>query len=298
MPTSEPTSTNKLPKLVHRGKVRDSHELTDRKLLMVCTDRVSAYDVVLPNPIPGKGIVLNQLSAFWFNITTHIVPNHFVSLALDDPKSNLSAEIKRRSMVVNKAKRIDIECVARGYITGSALQEYKSTGKIAGTPMPKGLIEGDRFPEPIFTPATKSSEGHDENITIDMMASMIGADLTEELRDITLKVYSYAHEYALKRNIIIADTKMEFGMIEGTITLIDELLTPDSSRFWDNRSRILAKGYKTAPVNFDKQYVRDWLLSQGWNREPPAPMIPEDIVRRTQKRYHEAFRRITNTDIR
>ena len=289
MPTFEPTGTNKLPKLVHRGKVRDSHELSSNKLLMVCTDRISAYDVVLPNPIPGKGIVLNQLSAFWFNITTHIVPNHFVGLTLDDPKSNLSAEIKRRSMVVKKAKRIDIECVARGYITGSALQEYKSTGKIAGTPMPKGLREGDRFPEPIFTPATKSNEGHDENITVDMMASLIGADLTEELKDITLKVYSFAHEYALNRNIIIADTKMEFGIIAGTITLIDELLTPDSSRFWD------ARGYepgKSQP-NFDKQFVRDWLDDNGWDHEPPAPELPDDVVIKTAQRYEEALIRLT-----
>ena len=159
--------------------------------------------------------------------------------------------------------------------------------------MPKGLREGDRFPEPIFTPATKSNEGHDENITVDMMASLIGADLTEELKNITLKVYSFAHEYALNRNIIIADTKMEFGIIAGTITLIDELLTPDSSRFWDKQDPMADN-----PVNYDKQYVRDWLLSQGWNREPPAPMIPEDIVCKTQKRYHEAFRRITNTNIR
>ena len=284
MPTFEPTGTNKLPKLVHRGKVRDSHELSSNKLLMVCTDRISAYDVVLPNPIPGKGIVLNQLSAFWFNITTHIVPTHFVGLTLDDPKSNLSAEIKRRSMVVKKAKRIDIECVARGYITGSALQEYKSTGKIAGTPMPKGLREGDRFPEPIFTPATKSNEGHDENMSIPEVEEMVGKDLADKLAEVSIAVYEYARDFATQKGIIIADTKMEFGLIDGQLHLIDELLTPDSSRFWNADEYSPGK----SQPSYDKQFVRDWLDNEGWDHSPPAPALPEEVVNSTVKKYKEA----------
>ena len=289
MPTFAPTGTNKLPKLVHRGKVRDSHELSSNKLLMVCTDRISAYDVVLPNPIPGKGIVLNQLSAFWFNITTHIVPNHFVGLTLDDPKSNLSAEIKRRSMVVKKAKRIDIECVARGYITGSALQEYKSTGKIAGTPMPKGLREGDRFPEPIFTPATKSNEGHDENISFEQAVEIEGREVAEKVRDLSLQIYTEARNYARERGIIIADTKFEFGKLGDELILIDEVLTPDSSRFWPLDEYEPGRGQHA----FDKQFVRDYLETLDWDKTPPGPTLPDEIIERSQGRYLEAYEKLT-----
>ena len=265
-----------MPDLIYSGKVRDTHDAGNGLLLMVSTDRISAYDVVLPNAIPGKGAVLNQISAFWFAQTEHIVPNHLVQMGLDRA-TDLPESIKRRSMYVRKADRIDIECVARGYITGSALQEYSDAGTVAGLKIPSGMVEGDLFPSPIFTPATKAEEGHDENISVEHMADLIGAELTSKLQNITLKIYDFAHEFALNKGIIIADTKLEFGLIDGNITLIDELLTPDSSRFWDR------DGYQPGSIqpNFDKQFVRDWLNSQKWNREPPAPDLPAEIVSKT-----------------
>ena len=265
-----------MPDLIYSGKVRDTHDAGNGLLLMVSTDRISAYDVVLPNAIPGKGAVLNQISAFWFAQTEHIVPNHLVQMGLDRA-IDLPESIKRRSMYVRKADRIDIECVARGYITGSALQEYSDAGTVAGLKIPSGMVEGDLFPSPIFTPATKAEEGHDENISVEHMADLIGAELTSKLQNITLKIYDFAHEFALNKGIIIADTKLEFGLIDGNITLIDELLTPDSSRFWDR------DGYQPGSIqpNFDKQFVRDWLNSQKWNREPPAPDLPAEIVSKT-----------------
>ena len=283
-----------LNNLIHQGKVRDTHSFRDSQLLMVSTDRISAYDVVMPNGIPNKGAVLNQMSKFWFNLTSHIVPNHLIDLALDIENLDIESSIKRRAMIVHKAQRIDIECVARGYITGSALEEYKLTGRIAGLEIPVGMVEGDKFDQPIFTPATKAEEGHDENITLQEMGNLIGQDLAAQLKDLTLQVYKYAHNYASKKGIIIADTKMEFGFINNEIHIIDELLTPDSSRFWD------ASGYqpgKSQP-NFDKQFVRDWLNSQQWDREPPAPTLPEEIVSKTSTRYEEAFNKLVGTKIR
>ena len=283
-----------LNNLIHQGKVRDTHSFRDSQLLMVSTDRISAYDVVMPNGIPNKGAVLNQMSKFWFNITSHIVPNHLIDLALDIENIDIESSIKRRAMIVHEAQRIDIECVARGYITGSALEEYKLTGRIAGLEIPVGMVEGDKFDQPIFTPATKAEEGHDENITLQEMGNLIGQDLAAQLKDLTLQVYKYAHNYASKKGIIIADTKMEFGFINNEIHIIDELLTPDSSRFWD------ASGYqpgKSQP-NFDKQFVRDWLNSQQWDREPPAPRLPEEIVSKTSTRYEEAFNKLVGTKIR
>ena len=261
---------------------------------MVSTDRISAYDVVMPNAIPDKGAILNQMSVFWFALTRNIVPNHLISFAMDTDTIDIPENVKRRSMIVRKADRIDIECVARGYITGSALQEYKDTGTIAGIDMPQGLREGDRFKDPIFTPATKAETGHDENISIDAMKDIVGEELTNTLERITLEVYDFAHQYALEKNIIIADTKMEFGFIEGQLCLIDELLTPDSSRFWD---RCLYSPGKSQP-NYDKQYVRDWLGSQGWDREHPAPELPKEIVSKTSVRYQEAFDKLTGTKLR
>ena len=278
-----------LPELVHRGKVRDTHDLGDGLLLMVATDRISAFDVVLPTSIPEKGTVLNQLSAFWFDKTSHIVPNHFDALATDRQDLPVPQEVSRRAMVVRRAERIDVECVVRGYITGSAWAEYRRDGTVNGQVMPPGLTEGDRFPEPLFTPTTKAEVGHDENLTMAQMEGMVGAELTGRLAETTKAVYNFAHDLALDKGIIIADTKMEFGTIDGVLILIDELLTPDSSRFWD------ASGYspgKSQP-NFDKQFVRDWLNEQGWDHEPPAPELPADVVQRTHERYLEAFRKLT-----
>ena len=282
-----------MPDLIYSGKVRDTHDAGNGLLLMVSTDRISAYDVVLPNAIPGKGAVLNQISAFWFAQTEHIVPNHLVQMGFDRAK-DLPESIRRRSMYVRKADRIDIECVARGYITGSALQEYSDTGTVAGLKIPPGMVEGDLFPSPIFTPATKAEEGHDENISVEHMAELIGHELTSKLQNITLEIYNFAHEFALNKGIIIADTKLEFGLIDGNITLIDELLTPDSSRFWDK------DGYQPGSIqpNFDKQFVRDWLNSQKWDREPPAPDLPAEIVSKTAVRYEDAFVRITGRNLK
>ena len=282
-----------MPDLIYSGKVRDTHDAGNGLLLMVSTDRISAYDVVLPNAIPGKGAVLNQISAFWFAQTEHIVPNHLVQMGFDRAK-DLPESIRRRSMYVRKADRIDIECVARGYITGSALQEYSDTGTVAGLKIPPGMVEGDLFPSPIFTPATKAEEGHDENISVEHMAELIGHELTSKLQNITLEIYNFAHEFALNKGIIIADTKLEFGLIDGNITLIDELLTPDSSRFWDK------DGYQPGSIqpNFDKQFVRDWLNSQKWDREPPAPNLPAEIVSKTAVRYEDAFVRITGRNLK
>jgi phosphoribosylaminoimidazole-succinocarboxamide synthase len=282
-----------MPDLVYSGKVRDTHNVGNELLLMVSTDRISAYDVVLPNAIPGKGAVLNQISAFWFAQTEHIVPNHLVQMGFDRAE-DLPERIRRRSMYVRKADRIDIECVARGYIAGSALQEYSDKGTVAGLKIPSGMVEGDLFPNPIFTPATKAEEGHDENISVEQMADLIGAELTGKLQNITLKIYDFAHAFALNKGIIIADTKLEFGLIDGDITLIDELLTPDSSRFWDR------DGYQPGSIqpNYDKQFVRDWLNSQEWNREPPAPNLPAEIVSKTAVRYEDAFVKITGRSLK
>ena len=282
-----------LPDLIYRGKVRDTHEMGDGLLLMVATDRISAFDVVMPNGIPDKGAVLCQLSSFWFAQTAGIVPNHLVALAVDREDVSASPEIARRSMVVRRAERIDVECVIRGYITGSAWAEYKKSGTVQDLPMQAGLQEGDRFPEPLFTPTTKAEVGHDENMSKQEVEDMVGVETAKLLEEPTAKVYMAAHEIALEKGIIIADTKMEFGFIDGKLTLIDELLTPDSSRFWD------ASGYapgKSQP-NFDKQFVRDWLNSQGWDHEPPAPALPDDVVSKTRERYLEAHTRLTGKSL-
>ena len=282
-----------LPNRFHRGKVRDTYDLGDGLLLMVATDRISAFDVVLPTAIPEKGAVLCQLSAFWFGQTSDIIPNHMVARAADRDGLSIDPEIARRAMVVRKAERIDVECVVRGYITGSAWAEYKREGTVGGLHVSPGLREGDRFPEPLFTPTTKAEVGHDESLTILQLEDMVGKALTAQLAETTIAVYSHAHAEALTRGIIIADTKMEFGYIDGRLVLIDELLTPDSSRFWD------ATGYEPgkAQPNFDKQFVRDWLDLQGWDHEPPAPELPEDVVENTHKRYLEAHEKLTGTGL-
>ncbi len=295
-----------LPGRTHRGKVRDTYDLGGGRLLMVATDRISAFDVVLPTGIPDKGLVLNRISAFWFDKTGHIVPNHLICLAdspdaagylaggngsgLADP---VPAEVAQQAMVVKRAERIDIECIVRGYITGSAWSEYRRQGTVQGMEMPAGLVEGQRFPEPLFTPTTKAEEGHDENMSRQQVIDMVGADMAARLEETSKKVYEFARDFALERGIILADTKMEFGTLDGQLILIDELLTPDSSRFWD------AEGYspgKSQP-NFDKQFVRDWLDEQGWDHEPPAPDLPEDVTARTTERYREAYVRLTGESL-
>jgi phosphoribosylaminoimidazole-succinocarboxamide synthase len=290
----------KLPNLLHRGKVRDTYPLGHDLLLMVATDRISAFDVVLPNGIPDKGVILNRMSAFWFEQTRHLVPNHFLSLAdasgvveqFDDNYilDALPPEVARRGMIVKKAERINIECIVRGYITGSAWMEYCQRGTVSGKPMPAGMVEGQTFPEPVFTPTTKAEQGHDQNMSDREVTDMVGPALSHQLEQASKAVYSFAHSYALKRGIILADTKMEFGLLNGQLILIDELLTPDSSRFWDTN------GYHPgrSQPNFDKQYVRDWLSALGWNHEPPAPSLPDDVVAKTSQRYMEAYYRLTS----
>ena len=222
-----------LPNPVYSGKVRDTYSLGEEHFLMIATDRISAFDVVLPNGVPDKGAVLSQISLFWFDLTKNLIPNHLEQFAMDRTDLDLDKEIARRAMVVRKADRIDVECVVRGYITGSAWNEYLKEGTVGGIEMPSNMKEGDRFPEPLFTPTTKAEEGHDEPITIKQMEDMVGVDVTRELTDYTLSLYEFGRQYAEKKGIIIADTKMEFGYIDNKISLIDEFLTPDSSRFWD-----------------------------------------------------------------
>ena len=295
-----------LPNLYHRGKVRDTYDMGSDMLLIIATDRVSAFDVVLPNGIPDKGIVLNQLSAFWFDKTAHIVPNHMLEVVNDVNWLNrvygervcvsyysYPPYVERRSMIVKKAERIDIECVVRGYLSGSAWAEYKQGGTISGITMPKGLKESEKLPEPMFTPTTKESAGHDQPITVKQMEKLVGKSLTVEIIEKSLAIYDYAAEYARTRGIIIADTKMEFGMIEGKLSLIDELLTPDSSRFWDAEKYSPGK----SQPSFDKQMLRDWLTDSGWNKEPPAPELPPKVVKETSKRYREAYRRLTGHEL-
>ena len=292
-----------LPNLFRRGKVRDTYDLGNGLLLMVATDRLSAFDVVLPSGIPNKGAVLSRMSAFWFQRTTSLVANHFIGMADDNRViedyqdipllAQLQSETARQSMIVRKAQRIDVECIVRGYLAGSAWAEYVQSGTIWGERLPQGLKEGEALQEPIFTPTTKAEEGHDQAMTHQEMKDMVGGDLMRKIEESSLALYGYAHDYARSRGIILADTKMEFGLLDGKLILIDELLTPDSSRFWD------ATGYEPGRSlpNFDKQYVRDWLDSQGWDREPPAPRLPEDVVQKTSLRYIEAYRRLVGEEL-
>lgn len=276
-------------KLIGRGKVRDIYDLGDR-LLIIATDRLSAFDVILPTPIPDKGRVLTQLSLFWFDKLADIVPHHVITAT--DFSGQLAphrAALEGRSMIVRRTQPIPIECVARGYISGSGWKDYRATGKICGIPLPAGLRESDRLAQPIFTPATKATTGHDENISFEQAAETIGLPLATRLRDITLEVYRRASEYAAARGIIIADTKLEFGLAGGELIWIDEALTPDSSRFWPAASYEPGK----AQPSFDKQYVRDYLERIGWAKQPPAPALPPDVVSATRAKYREAYERLT-----
>jgi len=295
--TSGGVQETNLPGLVRfaRGKVRDIYAVGDDQLLIVSTDRVSAFDVVMPNPIPDRGKVLTQLSTFWFRQTGDIVRNHLIADDLASFPESVRAQtdvadvVAGRSMLVRRTKRIDVECVARGYISGSAWSEYKKQGTACGIALPAGLVESQQLSEPIFTPATKADTGHDENISFERLVEIVGAPLAEKLRKVTLAVYSYAAKVAREKGIIIADTKMEFGLLGEELILIDELLTPDSSRFWD--AAVYEPG--RTPASFDKQYLRDWLETTSWNKEPPAPELPAEVVANTRERYVEALERLT-----
>jgi phosphoribosylaminoimidazole-succinocarboxamide synthase len=287
--------TNLPLKLFARGKVRDVYDLGD-SLLIVATDRISAFDYVLPEGVPYKGSVLTGLSVYWFKHLSGVVANHLISANVPDYPLDLSEYagiLSGRSMLVKKARRIDIECVVRGYISGSAWNEYKKSGTVCGESMPQGLRESGILPSPIFTPAMKSDTGHDENISVSKMAELVGKELTEELSEISIKIYEKGAVRAKKGGIILADSKYEYGIRDGGIILIDELLTPDSSRFWD------AEKYSPggAQESFDKQFVRDYLLRVKWDKNPPAPNLPEEIVEKTSKRYLEAYRRITGSEL-
>jgi phosphoribosylaminoimidazole-succinocarboxamide synthase len=289
--------------LFFRGKVRDTYEL-NKRLLIIATDRISAFDSVLPCGIPDKGRVLNQLSAFWFKKTQHIVPNHLIE-TIDDvshldsylpPQSRFPypGYLAGRSMVVQKAERLPIECVVRGYLSGSAWAEYQKQGTINGEPTVTGLKESQELPEPLFTPTTKAESGHDLPLSLDDIKDTVGENLAQEIKEKSLAIYRYAREYALARGIIVADTKMEFGLDGDRLILIDELLTPDSSRFWDIE---LYKVGQPQP-SYDKQPVRDWLASSGWNKEPPAPMLSPEVIAATTRIYRKAYERLTERKLK
>jgi phosphoribosylaminoimidazole-succinocarboxamide synthase len=279
-----------------RGKVRDTYNLNG-KLLIISTDRLSAFDVVLPNPIPDKGRVLNQLSCFWFQRTSHVMPNHLISPVdtIDSlngyfPNNETPPDyLLGRSMITRKAERVPVECVVRGYISGSVWAEYSKTGTISGLPAPAGLKESQELPEPIFTPTTKAEAGHDEPLSKRELEDLVGKTTAGKLEESSLAIYKYAREYAREKGIIIADTKFEFGFTDGKLILIDELLTPDSSRFWDESKYAVGR----SQPSLDKQPVRDWLVASGWNKEPPAPNLPAEVIEATTKRYREAYQRLT-----
>lgn len=279
-----------VPKL-RSGKVREVFDLQD-SLLLVATDRISAFDCIMPNGIPGKGELLTQISHFWFDQLGDIIPNHRLAGA-DDPLPpavrQFERQLRRRSMVVRRAQPLTIECVVRGYLAGSGWKEYRETGEICGVALPPGLVESSRLPKPIFTPATKAESGHDENISFAEASELVGADIADAARRVSLKIYERARDYAAARGIIIADTKFEFGMFAGKMMLIDEVLTPDSSRFWPADSYRPGRGQPS----FDKQFLRDYLDNLEWDKRPPAPMLPPEVVAKTAEKYLEAYTRLT-----
>lgn len=294
MPTT--LSQSDLPglDLIHRGKVRDVYALPGNRLLMVATDRLSAFDSVLPNPIPGKGEMLCQISNFWFEKTKHLIPNHLTG---EDVASVLPAGVDpalyaKRAVITKRLKPVPVEAIARGYIIGSGWKDYQATGAICGITLPPGLQQAQQLPEPIFTPSTKAAVGdHDENVSFDAVVAAVGEDMANAVRDATLKIYQFAAEYAATRGIIIADTKFEFGTDEdGTLHIMDEMLTPDSSRFWP------ADSYQVgiSPPSYDKQFVRDYLLQVGWDKNPPAPSVPESVIEGTAAKYAEALERLAD----
>jgi phosphoribosylaminoimidazole-succinocarboxamide synthase len=277
--------------LLSRGKVRDMYDLGEH-LLIVVTDRLSAFDHVLPNGIPDKGRVLNMISAFWFEKTRHLVKNHLISTRSEDLPSPLcpyKESLEGRFTIAKKARMLPVECIVRGYLSGSGWSDYQRTGSVCGIPLPAGLRESDRLPEPLFTPSTKAESGHDENISFAQATALMGESLAHRVRETSLALYQFAADYARQRGIIIADTKFEFGLHEGDLILCDEVLTPDSSRFWPLD---LYEPGRSQP-SFDKQFVRDYLLSIRWNKEPPVPSLPEEVVAKTTAKYREAYERLT-----
>lgn len=282
-------------KLLKRGKVRDVYELND-SLLIIATDRVSAFDVVLPDPIPDKGRVLTQISIFWFNEMKDIIENHILATDIKDYPSVLHKYrdiLEGRSMLVKKARPLPVECIVRGYLSGSGWKEYREKGTVCGIKLPSGLLESSKLEEPIFTPSTKAEEGHDINITFEEMERIVGHDLAAKLRDISIRIYKRARDIAEKKGIIVADTKMEFGLYDGNLILIDELLTPDSSRFWSIRDYQPGRSQDS----YDKQIIRDYLLSIKWDKRPPAPHLPPDIIEKTSQRYKEILKILTQQEI-
>ncbi len=280
-------------KKISSGKVREIYEVDDDKLLMVVSDRISAFDYILPSLVPNKGKILNQISEFWFNYIKDIIPNHIISTDTKDfPEEFQTEEFEGRSMLVKKLKMIPVECIVRGYITGSGWKSYQENGTVCGIRLPAGLQESEKLPEPIFTPTTKAAEGHDENISFDEVCNLIGKDLAEQLRAKTIEVYSKCAEYAATKGVIIADTKFEFGVDEnGTLVIGDEVLTPDSSRFWPANDYEVGRSQKS----FDKQYIRDWIKSTGYDPESGTP-IPDDVINTTVNKYKEAYKILTGKD--
>jgi phosphoribosylaminoimidazole-succinocarboxamide synthase len=281
--------------LFARGKVRDVYDL-DKHLLIVATDRISAFDCIMPNPIPGKGIILSKMSLFWFNMVDDIVPDHLLTADVSQYPARLQQyadQLEGRSMLVKKADRVDLECVVRGYLAGSGYKDYCNSGKVCGHVLPEGLQESDRLPEPIFTPSTKADSGHDENITVEEAAAEFGVDVVSELQRLSLAIYERGRAYADSCGIIIADTKFEFGWIDGQLTLIDEILSPDSSRFWPKDDYQPGRSQDS----FDKQYVRDYLAGLDWDRTPPAPALPDEIIEGTLAKYREAYRKLVGEEV-
>ncbi|MCX8276852.1 MAG: phosphoribosylaminoimidazolesuccinocarboxamide synthase [Dehalococcoidia bacterium] len=292
-----------LPGLLYRGKVRDTYDLGDDRLLMVASDRISAFDVIMDRPIPGKGVILTQMSSFWFDVIDAVMPNHVIATADDEVAManvdrngalvNLPPELARRSMVIKKAERLDIECVVRNYIAGSAWAEYEESRTMNGEPLPAGMKAAERFSEPIFTPSTKAESGHDMPLTPKDAKDLVGVEMHQILEEKSIEVFQVAHDYAAERGMILVDTKFEFGFVDGELTIIDEVLTPDSSRYWDVNDWTPGN----FPPAFDKQFLRAWLLDTDWNREPPGPVLPDSIVEQTQERYLESYRRLSGKSL-
>lgn len=292
MPTTLPQSNLPGLELIHRGKVRDVYALDEQRLLMVATDRLSAFDVVMPNPIPGKGEMLTQISNFWFGKTAHLIPNHLLDVPLAEvlPPGTDLALYAKRAVVTRRLKPVPVEAIARGYLIGSGWKDYQKTGAVCGITLPADLKQAQQLPEPIFTPSTKAAVGdHDENVSFDAVVNLVGRELAEKVRDATLAIYKWAAAYAAGRGIILADTKFEFGTdADGKLYVMDEMLTPDSTRYWP------ADSYQVgiSPPSYDKQFVRDWLEAQGWNKSPPGPVIPDEVIARTAAKYGEALERL------